>query len=136
MRMSVPNPYEAYQQNAVSTASPGELTLMLYEGCLKFINLAKADIEKNNIEGKNRNIQKAQNIITELLVTLNMNYEISKQIAPLYEFVRRKLIEANVKNSIQSLEEAEMIVAEFRDTWKEVIHRNRMRMYENGSQRL
>lgn len=67
---------------------------------------------------------------------MNMNYEISKQIAPLYEFVRRKLIEANVKNSIQSLEEAEMIVAEFRDTWKEVIHRNRMRMYENGSQRL
>lgn len=52
MRMSVPNPYEAYQQNAVSTASPGELTLMLYEGCLKFINLAKADIEKIILRAK------------------------------------------------------------------------------------
>lgn len=132
--MSMPNPYQAYRQNAVNTATPGELTLMLYDGCLKFIRLAKEAINQENIEEKNKNIQKAQNIITELMVTLDMKYEISKQIMPLYDFVRSKLIEANVKNSVQSLEEAETIVTEFRDTWKEVIQINRKKQTTNGGQ--
>lgn len=132
--MSMPNPYQAYRQNAVNTATPGELTLMLYDGCLKFIRLAKEAINQENIEEKNKNIQKAQNIITELMVTLDMKYEISKQIMPLYDFVRSKLIEANVKNSVQSLEEAETIVTEFRDTWKEVIQINRKKQSTNGGQ--
>ena len=132
--MSMPNPYQAYRQNSVNTAIPGELTLMLYDGCLKFIRLAKEAINQENIEEKNKNIQKAQNIITELMVTLDMKYEISKQIMPLYDFVRSKLIEANVKNSVQSLEEAETIVTEFRDTWKEVIQINRKKQTTNGGQ--
>ena len=132
--MSMPNPYQAYRQNAVNTATPGELTLMLYDGCLKFIRLAKEAINQENIEEKNKNIQKAQNIITELMVTLDMKYEISKQIMPLYDFVRSKLIEGNVKNSVQSLEEAETIVTEFRDTWKEVIQINRKKQTTNGGQ--
>lgn len=130
----MPNPYQAYRQNAVNTSTPGELTLMLYDGCLKFIRLAKEAINQENIEEKNKNIQKAQNIITELMVTLDMKYEISKQIMPLYDFVRSKLIEANVKNSVQSLEEAETIVTEFRDTWKEVIQINRKKQTTNGGQ--
>src|SRR5690606_20211487 len=132
--MSMANPYQAYRQNAVNTATPGELTLMLYDGCLKFIRLAKEAINQENIEEKNKNIQKAQHIITELMVTLDMKYEISKQIMPLYDFVRSKLIEANVKNSVQSLEEAETIVTEFRDTWKEVIQINRKKQSTNGGQ--
>ena len=132
--MSMANPYQAYRRNAVNTATPGELTLMLYDGCLKFIRLAKEAINNNDIQAKNTNIQKAQNIITELMVTLDMKYEISKQIMPLYDFVRSKLIEANVKNSVQSLEEAETIVTEFRDTWKEVIQINRKKQSTNGGQ--
>lgn len=130
--MSMANPYQAYRQNAVNTATPGELTLMLYDGCLKFIRLAKEAINNNDIQAKNTNIQKAQNIITELMVTLDMKYEISKQMMPLYDFVRRKLIEANVKNSLQSLEEAETIVREFRDTWKEVIKITRQNQHGKG----
>lgn len=130
--MSMSNPYQAYQQNSVNTASPGELTLMLYNGCLKFIGIAKKAIKDNNIELKNTNIQKAQNIINELMVTLNMDMEISKQMMPLYDFVRTKLIEANVKNSVESLEEAEAIVTEFRDTWKEVIKVNRQKTFSQG----
>ena len=95
--MSMRNPYQAYQNNAVNTASPGELTLMLYNGCLKFIGIAKKSIAEKNIQEKNTNIQKAQNIINELMVTLNPDMEISKQMMPLYDFVRTKLIEANVK---------------------------------------
>src|SRR5690606_9570928 len=130
--MSMDNPYQAYRQNAVNTATPGELTLMLYDGCLKFIRLAREAINNNDIQAKNTNIQKAQNIITELMVTLDMKYEISKQMMPLYDFVRRKLIEANVKNSLQSLEEAETIVKEFRETWKEVIKITRQNQHGKG----
>lgn len=132
--MSMPNPYQAYRQNAVNTSSPGELTLMLYDGCLKFIRLAREAINNDDMQKKNINIQKAQNIITELMVTLDMKYEISKQMMPLYDFVRRKLIEANIKNSLQSLEEAETIVTEFRDTWKEVIRLTRQNQHGNGGQ--
>lgn len=105
---------------------------MLYDGCLKFIRLAREAINNNDIQAKNTNIQKAQNIITELMVTLDMKYEISKQMMPLYDFVRRKLIEANVKNSLQSLEEAETIVKEFRETWKEVIKITRQNQHGKG----
>lgn len=132
--MSIPNPYQTYQQNSVNTASPGELTLMLYNGCLKFINLAKEALKEKNIQEKNINIQKAQNIITELMATLDPKYEIANQMMSLYDFIRRKLIEANVKNSIESLEEAESLVVEFRDTWKEVIRINRMRTYAKDGQ--
>jgi flagellar protein FliS len=132
--MAVSNPYQAYQENSVLTASPGDLTLMLYNGCLKFLNLAKKAIEEKNITEKNTNLQKAQNIINELMVTLNMDIEISKQMMALYDFVRIKLIEANVKNDLAALEEAESIMIEFRDTWKEVIKLNRQQTYTKDGQ--
>ncbi|MEH7384259.1 flagellar export chaperone FliS [Bacillus sp. JJ1521] len=130
--MSVHNPYQTYQDNSVFTATPGELTLMLYNGCLKFISLAKKSIQEKNIEGKHTNISKAQNIISELMVTLNMDYEISKEMRRLYDFINRKLIEANINNDIKLLEEAEDLVIEFRDTWKEVIRINRAKQFKTG----
>ncbi|MCB5934606.1 flagellar export chaperone FliS [Caldibacillus thermoamylovorans] len=132
--MAVSNPYQAYQENSVLTAAPGDLTLMLYNGCLKFLNLAKKAIEEKNITEKNTNLQKAQNIINELMVTLNMDIEISKQMMALYDFVRTKLIEANVKNDLAALEEAESIMTDFRDTWKEVIKLNRQQTYTKDGQ--
>jgi len=132
--MAVSNPYQTYQQNSVLTASPGDLTLMLYDGCLKFLNLARKAIKEKNITEKNTNLQKAQNIINELIVTLNMDIDISKQMMALYDFVRTKLIEANVKNDLAALEEAETIMIEFRDTWKEVIKINRQHTYTKDGQ--
>ncbi|MET3697634.1 flagellar protein FliS [Bacillus oleivorans] len=123
--MAMKNPYQTYQDNSVNTASPGELTLMLYNGCLKFIKLAKKGIEDKNIELKNTNIQKAQNIIRELMVTLNQEVEISKQIMPLYDYINHRLIQANIKNDSSILDEVEGMVIEFRDTWKQVIKLNR-----------
>ena len=127
--MAVNNPYQSYQQNSVSTASPGELTLMLYNGCLKFINLAKKGITEKNIEMKNTNIQKAQKIIHELMVTLNLEIEVAKNMMSLYDYFIRRLVEANVKNDIAILEEVEGFVTEFRDTWKQVIQINRHKQY-------
>lgn len=132
--MSMRNPYQTYKQNTVNTASPGDLTLMLYNGCLKFINFAKRAIQEDNIPEKNKNLQKAQTIINELMVTLNMDYEISKQMMSLYDYMNRRLIEANIKNDLTILEEVEAMVVEFRDTWKQVIQKNRQKQYAQGGQ--
>lgn len=132
--MAIKNPYESYQQNAVTTASPGEMTLMLYNGCIKFINLARVAIKENNIEQKNLNLQKAQNIISELMVTLNMDIEISKNMMSLYDFINRQLIDANLKNDVAILDEAAALVTEFRDTWKQVIQINRQKQFGQGGQ--
>ena len=130
--MAVSNPYQSYQQNSVNTASPGELTLMLYNGCLKFIHQAKKAIMDKNIEAKNTNIQKAQNIIQELMVTLNMDVEVSQNLMSLYDYMNRRLIEANIKNDTAILDEVEDLVTEFRDTWKEVIQVNRQKQFSQG----
>lgn len=123
--VAMKNPYQTYSNNAVTTASPGELTLMLYNGCLKFINQAKQAVADGNIEAKNTSIQKAQAIIQELMVTLNMEMAVSENLMSLYDYLNRRLVEANIKNDTIILEEVEGFVTEFRDTWKEVIQKNR-----------
>lgn len=132
--MAMNNPYQSYQTNAVQTASPGELTLMLYNGCLKFIAQAKKAIEEKNIEARNTNLLKAQKIIQELMVTLNMEYEVAKSMMTMYDYIYRRLVEANIKSDVTILEEVEGYVKEFRDTWKQVIQINRQRQYAQGGQ--
>jgi flagellar secretion chaperone FliS len=128
------NAYQAYQNNAVQTASPGELTLLLYNGCIKFIKLAKKAIEEKNMAEKNTNLIKAQDIVQELMVTLNMEYEISKNMMSMYDYIYRRLIEANVKNDLSILDEIEGYVTEFRDTWKQVVQLNRQQQHGQGGQ--
>ncbi|WP_440896331.1 flagellar export chaperone FliS [Amphibacillus sp. Q70] len=126
--------YQAYKNNSVNTASPGELTLMLYNGCLKFIKYGKKGIEDQNMELKNTNIQKAQNIINELMVTLDQGSTIAKDMMPLYDYINHLLIDANIKNDLDILMEAYRLVEEFRDTWKEVLKQTRTREYKQGVQ--
>ncbi|MDN4072032.1 flagellar export chaperone FliS [Fictibacillus terranigra] len=130
--MSLPNPYQSYQNNSVQTASPGELTLMLYNGCLKFISQAKQAIHNKNLEEKNTSLLKAQKIIQELMVTLNMDAPVSQTLMPMYDYIHRRLIEANIQSSVEILGEVEGFVTEFRDTWKEVIHIHRRQQYGQG----
>lgn len=124
--------YQAYQNNSVNTASPGELTLMLYNGCLKFLKQARQAIEVKDHQRKNEMIQKAQNIIRELMVTLDQEAPIAKQMMPLYEFVYHALTQANIKNDLDQLEQAHEIIENFRDTWKEVIKKERIRQHGQG----
>lgn len=131
--MGINNPYKTYENNSVTTASPGELTLMLYNGCLKFTASAKKAISDKNFELKNINIQKAQKIIHELMITLNMDYEVSKNMMSLYEYIDRRLVDANINNDITNLEEVESLVLEFRDTWKQVIQLNRQKQHQGGT---
>jgi len=117
----VANPYAAYQNNAVTTANPQELTLMLYDGALKFTRLAKLAIEQGNPDLKNTNIQKAQAIFQEMRLTLNKDIAISANLDSLYEYIWRRLLDANVKNDTTILDEVLDFMTELRDTWKEAM---------------
>ena len=128
------NPYQSYQQNSVNTASPGELTLMLYNGCLKFITLAKKAMKAGNVQDKNTNLIKAQNIIHEFMVTLKMDIKVSEELMVMYDYIHRRLVEANVKSDETILEEVEGLVTELRDTWKQVIQLNRQQKFGNSDQ--
>jgi len=119
--VSIRNPYQTYQQNSVLTASPQELTLMLYNGCLKFIKLAKRAMMEKNFEEKNTNIIKAQMIIQELRSTLDPNIELSQGLEQMYEYLYNRLVEANMKNDEEALDEVVNFVMELRDTWKQVM---------------
>ncbi|GGL54431.1 flagellar export chaperone FliS [Sporolactobacillus putidus] len=115
------NAYNAYQRNSVLTATQGELTLMLYNGCIKFIRQARIAMNNKDIDGKNIFLKKAQAIISELIVTVDQRHPEAGHIAALYDYIHRCLIEANVKNDPALLDEAEKHVTMFRDTWKQVI---------------
>src|SRR5690625_2826377 len=127
--------FQVYQDNAVNTASGPQLTMMLYNGCIKFIKQSIIDINENDYENKNINIQKAQNIIQELMLTFDQEVEISKQILPIYEFIIFQLREANVKNDISYLETALEFVIEFRDTWKEMMKQDVKGKYVRSEER-
>ncbi len=114
----------AYQRNAIMTATPAELTLMLYDGAIKFCNIGMMAIEKKEIEKANTNLKKAQAIITELRVTLDHKYEVWEDFERVYDYIYRKLVEANIHKDAEALEEALKRIREMRDTWKEVMRKN------------
>lgn len=114
----------AYQRNAIMTASPAELTLMLYEGAIKFCNIGMMAIEKKDYEKANTNIKKAQAIITELRVTLNRKYPVWEDFERVYDYIYRTLVDANMHKNTEELEEALKRIREMRDTWKEVMRLN------------
>ena len=111
------NAAEAYKRQQVLNAPPEQLTLMLYNGCLKFIDEGTKAVEGKKYEDANTILQKAQRIISEFRLTLNMEYEISHQLLPLYNYVYDRLVEGNMKSDVKQLNEAKEIVTELRDAW-------------------
>jgi flagellar protein FliS len=103
------------------TASPAELTLMLYEGAIKFCNLAEMGIEQNDIQKAHTNIIKVQKIIDYLRQTLDMKYEVAQDFENIYSYLSQRLIEANIKKDIEILKEVNTHLHSVRDTWKEVM---------------
>lgn len=112
---------DRYVNAQIKTASPGDLTLLLYNGCVKFLKASAKCMELNDIEGKHQNLVKAQNIIEELQSTLNMSYDISKNLYSLYEYIQFKLNEANTKQSKEALNESINLVSELRETWAQAV---------------
>lgn len=118
------NAAKLYQNNSVQTASPAKLTLMLYDGAIKFCNIAKDAFEENNIEKINTNVIKAEKIINELRASLDMKYPVSQDFDRMYDYIYRNLVEANVYKDPESLEEALVQIRGMRETWVEVMRLN------------
>ena len=113
--------YAAYANNRVMTASPAELTLMLYEGAIKFCNLAITAVEESDIEKAHTNIMKVEHIVEELQGSLNHKYPVAKDFDKIYTYLMDRLREANMKKDREILEEILKHLRTMRDTWKEVM---------------
>ncbi len=123
--MSLPNKYEQYNNNKIMTASPAELTLMLYEGAIKFCNIAIMGVEQKDISKAHTNIVKTEKIVDYLRATLNMKYPVAQEFENIYVYLGRRLVEANLKKDKEILEEVCEHLRSVRDTWKEVMRLNR-----------
>jgi flagellar protein FliS len=114
-----------YLKTKVFTATPEQLQLMLYDGAIRFTEQARVALEKKHFEGSYNGISRAQRIIAELTASLKHEVapELCKQLAALYNFVYRKLIEANIEHKIESLDEALQILRYQRETWVMLLDR-------------
>lgn len=115
------NAASLYQGAAIKTASPAELTLMLYNGAIKFCNLALMGIEEEDIMKAHNNLMKAQKIIRELQATLNFKYEVSKDFDLIYTRILNNLLAANIKKDVDKLNEALEDIRGIRDVWTQVM---------------
>ena len=123
--MALPNAYGQYNNSKILTASPAELTLMLYEGAIKFCNIAIASVEHKDIEKAHENIRKTERIIDYFRQTLDMSYAVAEDFERVYAYLSQRLVEANVKKDKEILEEVNMHLRSMRDTWKEVMKKGK-----------
>ncbi len=119
--MALNNAYEQYKENSIYTASPEELTLMLYNGLVKFLMQAQMAINEQTIDRANNCIIKAENIISEFRCTLDMKYDIAHDLDILYEYMNRRLVEANLKKDNSIIEEVLGYARELRNTWEQAM---------------
>lgn len=122
--MALPNAYAHYNNSKVLTASPAELTLMLYDGAIKFCNIAIVAVENKDIPKAHENIIKVERIIDYLRQTLDMKYEVAQHFENIYSYLGQRLVEGNLKKDKEVLEEVCGHLRSVRDTWKEVMRLN------------
>ena len=115
------NPYLKIEDNAIYTASKEELTLMLYDGALKFMNQAIDAVEKEDFTKAHNLVIRVEDIIREFQITLDFKYEISNQLNSLYDYMHRRLIEANMQKDAGIMKEIRDMIRDFRDTWKKAM---------------
>lgn len=123
--MALPGAYAQYNNSKVLTATPAELTLMLYEGAIKFCNVAMIAIDNKDIEKAHTNIIKIEKIIDHLRMTLDMKYPVAQDFEHIYSYLSQRLILANASKNKEILEEVSGHLHEIRDTWKEVMRINK-----------
>ncbi len=122
--MALPNAYSQYNNSKILTATPAELTLMLYEGAIKFCNIAIMGIEQGDVMKAHTNIVKVENIIIEFQSTLNHKYAVAEDFEKVYNYIYSRLVEANIKKDKEILEEVLVHLRGMRDTWKEVMKKS------------
>lgn len=122
----VGNPYEQYKRMQVETASPGRLLIMLYDGALKNLRLAQESIVQKKTNQAHNYLIKAQNIVMELNLDLNMDAgEIATHLRGLYVYIHKRLVEANVKKDAAIIQESIDLLTELKEAWDAIILKNR-----------
>lgn len=126
--MAPANAYAQYNNQKVMAASPAELTLMLYDGAIKFCNIAEAAVEKNDVDKAHTNIVKVEKIIEYLRSTLDMSYPVAQDFENMYSYIDRRLIEANMTKDVEILREINTHLHAIRDNWIEVMKKNGLKV--------
>ena len=111
----------AYKNQQVMTASPQQLTLLLYNGALRFMNESILAMEQGDVPKSHNANLRVQDIVREFVATLDMSYELSKPWAQLYEYTEHCLIQGNIKKDVKQLLQAKEVLQEMRDTWIEAM---------------
>lgn len=122
--MAPTNAYAQYTNSKVMAASPAELTLMLYDGAIKFCNIAEVAIEKKDMDKAHTNIVKVEKIIEYLRSTLDMSYPVAQDFENMYSYIDRRLVEANIGKDLEILKEINGHLHAIRDNWVEVMKKN------------
>ena len=122
-------PQDAYRRQDIMTASPMDLIVMLYDALKKNIVLGKRGIAKKDIQATHKHLVKAQEIISELINCLDMNYQISDDLLALYEFALKSIEDANIRKDEAPLEPVIEMVDNLREAWKEISATNKGSAY-------
>ena len=127
-------PQDAYRRQDILTANSGDLIVMLYDALKKNIVLGRRGIEKKNAQDAHNHLVKAQQIVTELINSLDMSYPISDELMAIYYFILRSLESANVQKDAEVLESVIEIVETLRAAWQEISQANRGSLYYGEEQ--
>ena len=116
------NPYDQYKHTEINTANQGKLIVMLYDGAIKFCNIAIENMQPKTYDIANINIIKAQDIINELILALNMNDggDVARNLFNLYIYFKKQLLEANIQKNSDILKNVVKLLKELRDAWDKI----------------
>ncbi|MDQ8734015.1 flagellar export chaperone FliS [Paenibacillus sp. LHD-38] len=106
-----------YIQNTIQTATPGQLLIMLYDGAIRFCRQGIEAIKEQRYSDANTNLLKVQDIISEFVITIDRSNPVSENLIKLYEYFNTRLIEANMKKSIEPAEEVLGYLVDLKETW-------------------
>lgn len=114
------NPYLKYQENAVNTASPLQVIIMLYDGVIRFTKQSQIEMKEQRYDSANNYSLKAQAIVNELIASLNYDYKIANELLSIYEYVLHLLIQGNLKKDNHMYDEVIDHMNQLRESWKEI----------------
>ena len=124
----MPQGYQQYQRTQTQTASPGELIVMMYNGALRFLTVARQKIDAGDTEGAHKSLVRGQEIILELMVSVDTSVgSVAQNLFDLYEFMHRHLVEANVKKDPEMVGEVVSLLRELLQAWEQAIASEKQR---------
>jgi flagellar protein FliS len=126
------DPYQHYRENAILTAGQERLALMLFEGAARFARDAFGQITASDLPAAHRSLTRAQDIVEYLAATANTDLEVGRNLAALYDFIYRRLVEANISKDPHLIQEAGVLLEQLRDTWREALDGNQDGKDNNG----